>query len=295
MLIARILLLFMACNLAAFAAAQDGTETDDGLLVFIGEKISFKKTDFSKQQAEQNAAAEANGDRVVISSGFGEAKACYRVLAVLKGTLVEDEIDITISGHTVPHGIGGSEHALLYVRKTAAGYQHHHSAYDEVFPLKSGGFGGCGNAYLEYDFEERTKLAPVPLTAFDYVAPPQYALSDLLIPDGPAPSEGQEPYSAEELDDYQVDVWYTSMLAQAIYPPPVFEMMDASTLVCKMGLSPEALFDARWKARFLPNLRREECKEQLELDGYRDVKEREAKQPLLDACIADKIANDGRD
>ena len=72
-------------------------------------------------------------------------------------------------------------------------------------------------------------------------------------------------------------------------------MEDASTFVCKMGVPVEALADARWRTRFLPNLREDECNEQLELDGFRDVKVREAKQPLLDACIADKIANDGRD
>ena len=293
MLIARILLLFMACNLAAFAAAQDGTETDGGLLVFIGEKISVEAFDNEERFAEEDAAAKAEG-RFILRMDVG-VDAHYRVLDVVKGDYDRDEIKFTAWDHYGRFSFAGPDYVLLYVWKTDKGYVHAKYTYDEVFPLRSGGFAGCGNPYVDYYFEERSKLRPVPLREFDYAEPQKLKLSDLLLPKEPELEAGEEPYTKEDLNEYYQDVRASEEWALSTYAPPVYHMEDASTLVCKMGVPVEALFDARWKARFLPNLRRGECNEQLELDGYRDVKEREAKQPLLDACIADKIANDGRD
>ena len=293
MLIARLLLLFLACNLATFAAAQDGTETDDGLLVFIGEKISVEAFDKEERFAEEDAAAEAEGGFILRMDAGVDAH--YRVLDVVKGDYDRDEIKFTAWDHYGRFSFAGPDYVLLYVWKTDKGYVHAKYTYDEVFPLRSGGFAGCGNPYLEYYFDERSKLRPVPLREFDYAEPQKLKLSDLLLPKEPELEAGEEPYTKEELAEYSQEVEAAQDWALKTYAPPVYHMEDASTLVCKMGVSVEALVDARWKARFLPNLRRGECNEQLELDGYRDVKEREAKRPLLDACIADKIANDGRD
>ena len=168
MLIARILLLFLACNLPAFAAAQDGTETDDGLLVFIGEKISVEAFDKEERFAEKDAAAEAEGGFILRMDAGVDAH--YRVLEVVKGDYDRDEIKFTAWDHYGRFSFAGPDYVLLYVWKTDKGYVHAKYAYDEVFPLRSGGFAGCGNPYLEYYFEERSKLRPVPLRAFDLLS-----------------------------------------------------------------------------------------------------------------------------
>ena len=295
MLIARILLLFMACNLAAFAAAQDGTETDDGLLVFIGEKISVEE--FEVEDRSREVTLDTGEVITVVPLGIfdSRADAHYRILEIIRGEYDGDEIKFTAWDHYGRFSFAGPDYVLIYVWKTDKGYVHAKYTYDEVFPLRSGGFAGCGNPYLDYYFEDRSKLRPVPLREFDYAEPQKLKLSDLLLPKEPELEAGEEPYTKEDLNEYYEDVRATEEWALSTFAPPVYHMEDASTLVCKMGVSVEVLVDARWKARFLPNLRREECSEQLQLDGYRDVKEREAKQPLHDACIADKIANDGRD
>jgi len=285
--------LSIALGLGLNALGQERLALDDNLLVFVGQKISVEEFEVDDRLIEEPIAGTDEAQvTLIVDSG---AKAHYRVLEVILGDYDEDEIRFTAWDHYGRFSFSEPEYVLLYVWKTDDGYVHAKYTYDEVFQLRSGGFAGCGNPYVEYGFEERSRLDPVALRTFDYVSAPEIGLSDVLLPNEPEYEEDEEPWLKEDLAIYYWEVRAVEDEASAIYSPPTYEYTGPETMICKMGVPVEALVDARWKTSFLPNLRRGECTEELGLDGWRDVKQREARQEKLDACIADKMLNDGRE
>lgn len=263
----------------------------DGLVI-IGEKISTEAFD-----PNTRFTCEGGGDCLFIDATYDGH---YRVLDVLYGDYEEDEIELTIWEHAPRVSVTTHKYVLLYLRTANYGYVLPKRNSAPLYKLKDGGVAGCGNPYQSYTVQERKQLKAKPLTAFNYAEPIRVPLTQNIGIRIDIEDLDEYDFEEEQEDGYDwddEDVEYLQQRQeywQTVYAPPTYSITD-DAIECHMGLSPEDIFDAHWRASILPMHQYSVCEKELGWDTDMGWIERKNREPEMNVCLKAQPYIDWRD
>lgn len=140
--VAMIAVFIAAPTLAADSGSKGtlrATDAADGLLVFVGEKISLE--DVTKEE-EARARQATPGNQLIFMDGIFRAR--YRVKHVIHGRYDGDIIEFRAADHYGEPAFSSYDNVLLFVSKGKEGYYHQKYQYYPMFRTSAGGWAGCG-------------------------------------------------------------------------------------------------------------------------------------------------------
>lgn len=150
--VAMIAMLIAGPALAADSGSKGAlraTDAADGLLVFVGEKISLEDV---TQEEEARARQAAPGKQLIFMDGIFRAR--YRVKYVVHGRYDGEIIEFRVADHYGEPAFSSYDTVMLFVSKGQEGFYHQKYQYYPVFRTSAGGWAGCGPVGVT-DAEER--------------------------------------------------------------------------------------------------------------------------------------------
>lgn len=196
---------------------------DGQTIAFVGEKISLDWVDYACPE-----------DRICLDSQY---HARYRVVELLSGQYGGDTIDFVAFDHYGSPRFGNADPVVLYVYQRGDELYHQKYAFDALHPVKGGGYATCGDPFREYERSQVEKLGRDDLTAFAFMPPLVFKLSDWLIDE------------KDLAEVSQADIRDNFLETMEEFAPPAFEIRgDVAT--CRMGMSAKEIASVRMRYEY---------------------------------------------